>query len=204
MPYYSKNTTRMDLHIEEGRNTILIRQKWRYIWSNASGVKNWTGSEKSSFHSKIDSLVWNIWGNEYFLKSKGNSDFAKRNNKKKWDVNFDIEWVNSGEHWQVHAKKVKSFHRSYVNWTNREIHLDSLDNTARKIPRGGNDYFQTPTAHEFGHAIGYLHDEYQKNSPYHSDSASLMNIGSELRDRHVDYILKLLNTMIPDTKFSMY
>ena len=69
MAYYSKTTDRMDIHIEEYRGTILIRQKWKYHWLNAIGTSSWTHSEKQNFHSKVDNLIWNSWGSRFFSKS---------------------------------------------------------------------------------------------------------------------------------------
>lgn len=105
MGYYSKYTDRMNIHIEEGRGTILIQQKWRYFWLNALGTSSWSYAEKQNFHKKADNLIFHNWGEHFFLKVRGNSDFAKRNIKKRWDVNFDIEWVLHTEHWKVNIKK---------------------------------------------------------------------------------------------------
>lgn len=71
---------------------------------------------------------------------------------------------------------------------------------------------QIALAHEFGHTIGnsaqakirqrVMHgDEYNSQSPYFMDKHSIMNIGNELRDRHLDYILLELSTMIPHVTF---
>ena len=216
MAYYTKSTDRMDIHIEEDRGTILIKQKWRYFWLNSMNTSMWTYSEKQKFHKKIDDLIWNNWGQYFFLKVKGNSDFAKRNIKKRWDVNFDIEWVLHTEHWKVNVTKYPKNHigviGSAVRWNSKEIILDTKDTSWRKIPRGGKNYFQYPVVHEFGHAAGNsifarngMHgDEYKSSSSYYKDKNSLMNIGSKLRDRHLDYLLSQLNTMIPSAQFSIY
>ena len=90
MAYYSKTTDRMDIHIEEYRGTILIKQKWKYRWLNARETSSWTHSEKQTFHNKVDNLIWNSWGNRFFLKVKGSSDFAKKHKAIRWDVKFDI------------------------------------------------------------------------------------------------------------------
>jgi hypothetical protein len=68
-----------------------------------------------------------------------------------------------------------------------------------------------PFAHEFGHALGNsrfsmtgMHgDEYKEDSEFVLDNGSMMNIGSQLRKRHLDYILNEINKMIPDTSFQL-
>ena len=45
-------------------------------------------------------------------------------------------------------------------------------------------------------------DEYKQSSSYFSDKSSIMNIGSQIQKRHIDYILSQLNGMIPNTVFS--
>ncbi len=216
MAYYTKHTDRMDIHIEEGRGTILINQKWRYFWLNSINTSSWTYLEKQKFHKEVDNLIWNNWGPYFFLKVKGTSDFAKKHMKTHWDVNFDIEWVLHTEHWKVNVTKYPSNHTgiiiSSVNGNSKEVDLDTLDTRKRKIPIGGKYYYQYPVAHEFGHTVGNsiyagsgMHgDEYNPSSPYIKDRNSIMNAGMKLRDRHLDYIINELNTMIPNSKFSIY
>lgn len=211
MVYYTKSTDRMDIHIEESRGTILIKQKWRYFWLNSIETSSWTYSEKQDFHKKVDNLIWNNWGQYFFLKVKGGSGFAKKHVKTRWNVNFDIEWVLHTEHWKVNVKKIvpNSYERSNVAWSNKEINIDTEDVSWRKRVRDNKKYFQYPLVHEFGHAVGNsifaskgMHgDEYSSSSNHIIDKHSLMNIGNKLRDRHLDYILSQLNTMIPNTSF---
>lgn len=78
-----------------------------------------------------------------------------------------------------------------------------------KRDRGGNSYHQYPSVHEFGHILGNSYvfnrgDEYNSSSVHFSDKASIMNVGSKIRDRHLWYIIEQLNTMIPSTTFSNY
>ncbi len=216
MGYYTKNTDRMDIHIEETRGTILIKQKWKYSWLNFSGSTPWTYIEKQSFHSKVDNIIWNSWGNNFFLKVSGSSDFAKRNSGKVWDVNFDIEWVLHTEHWDVKVTKYPRTHAgnptSSVGWGSKIINLDTKDTAWRKRVSSGRNYFQYPLVHEFGHAAGNskyantgMHgDEYASTSVYAGDKNSLMNIGNKLRDRHLDFILSQLNTMVSGSTFSKH
>jgi len=216
MGYYSKNTDRMDIHIEESRGTILIKQNWKYDWLLAAGSTPWTYTEKKSYHDKVDNLIWNTWGRYFYLKVSGTSDFAKKNAGKKWDVNFDIQWVLSSEHWDVRVTKYPKGYAenptSSVGWESKTINLDTKDTAYRKRTHSGRNYFQYPVVHEFGHAAGNsiyasagMHgDEYNSSSAYFGDKHSLMNIGNKLRDRHFDFILSELNTILADTMFSKY
>ncbi len=87
-----------------------------------------------------------------------------------------------------------------------------MDTKERKTPIYGVIHHQYPVAHEFGHAVGNsiyasngMHgDEYKVTSSYYSDKISIMNAGMELRDRHLDFILSQLNTIINNTTFSIY
>lgn len=216
MGYYSKYTDRMDIHIEESRVTILIKQKWKYNWLNSIDTSLWTYYEKRKFHKQVDAIIWNSWGNYFYLKVEGTSVFAKRNAKKRWDVNFDIKWVHQAEHWMVNVTKYPHDYignpTSNVLWRSRKINLDTKDISWRKRVKTYGNFYQYPIAHEFGHAVGNtvnLHsnmhgDEYKLHSSYFNDKNSLMNIGNELRDRHLDYVISELNTMIPNSKFSKY
>src|SRR5262245_28324096 len=56
--------------------------------------------------------------------------------------------------------------------------------------------------HEFGHALGNSNgDEYRANAANRADTDSLLNIGSQIRDRHMNDVLAELNTMIKDCTF---
>lgn len=206
----------MDLHIEADRGTILIRQKWKYKWLVSARSTRWSYPEKRRYHHKADNMIWSSWGRHFELKVEGTSSFARKHRDTRWDVNFDIQWVLLKEHWKVEVTKYPSNHQGHptsrVRWGERLIILDTKDTRARKRNRGGRDYYQPTLTHEFGHAVGnsshpdaHSHgDEYRSTSNNFRDKNSLMNVGSELRDRHLDFILRELNTMIPDATFSKY
>lgn len=59
---------------------------------------------------------------------------------------------------------------------------------------------QKGLAHELGHVIGYLVDEYQTGN---SDPSALMSIGMELRPRYLTAVVENLNKMIYDTNFQI-
>jgi hypothetical protein len=155
---------------------------------------------------------------------KGNSDFVKRNADNLFKFRLDIQRVNSNEHWTVSANKISSTRKlpTYVIWSTRKIVIDTNDIAPDLKTNGFANALQFPVAHEFGHTIGNVPllypgnhgDEYYINSVLYGyssgvsqttsnyyDSQSIMNIGSSLRERHFDYILRELNTMIPNTIF---
>ncbi|MCO6517503.1 MAG: hypothetical protein J6582_01060 [Snodgrassella sp.] len=206
-----KRTARMDIFIEEDRNTILIQQKWQYNW--LTRATPWTIKEKRKFHQSADFLISKIWGNYFKLKIRGLSNFAVKHKNSIFTVDFDIKWVLTNPHWTVNVTKIApgGFETSYVIWGQRMINLDTED--LKSTYQGYFDlkeYYQFPIAHEFGHTVGNIpiighSDEYHNNDSINGgfklDYPSVMNIGNELRRRHLDYILKQLNTMLPNTTF---
>ncbi len=211
---YKKDTERMELMINSYSNQILIRQRWKYNWLTKSAMSSWVYSEKRSFHNQLDTIIWNKWGGKFKLRTKGTSDFAKQYNQQNLIVQFDVEWVTSNPHWTVNVTKIPdgTFERSNVRWNAREINLDTEDNELTKKGKFNSvDYYQIPVVHEFGHAIGnvFTHgvgnpDEYNKTSTFFSDKLSVMNVGSTLRERHLNFVIKELNTMVFDTTFYIY
>ena len=212
-----KKTDRMDIYLESHRQIILICQKWRYNWLNEIGTNSWTLLEKRNFHDEVDKIIWRTWGGHYKVKAIGNSNFANEYRNKIFTINFDIQWVIENSHWDVNVKKILpfSFSRSNIIWNRREINLDTED--IKKINRRGSN--QIPVAHEFGHTIGnsvsalfsiglptrgdeYEH-EFSTNRSFEYDHKSIMNIGMELRNRHLDYIKYQLETIYPNTRFQL-
>jgi len=212
--YLSRITDRMNLHIEEFRSTILIQQKWKYNWKKLAGTTDWTYRQKKKFHHKTDNLVWQIWGGHFKLRTKGSSRFAKKYKNKNLTVNFDIKWVLKDEHWNVNVTKIPNgdFKTSSVSWNSKKIEFDTEDTKIVKRSSGGVEFKQYPIIHEFGHAVGNsiyastgMHgDEYKTTSTHNSDKKSMMNIGNELRKRHIDYLISELNQMIKNTTFYAY
>ncbi|MFV0305623.1 MAG: hypothetical protein ACK5IC_09115 [Moheibacter sp.] len=211
---YSKKTDRMDIYLDEKTKTILIQLKWKYNWKTAIGDPAWTYVEKKKFHEMADSLIWKKWGSHYKLYTKGSSDFAKKYSTSTFLVNFDIKWVITDPHWNVNVTKIPSGMKSptsYTLWNSRIINLDTEDTKwTRKKTVGSRNYFHHPITHEFGHAIGNSSkvgrgDEYnpdnQINGGFKLDYSSIMNVGDQLRNRHLEYIITQLNLMIPNTKF---
>ena len=117
----------------------------------------------------------------------------------------------TNEHWNVDISKVASTdlsNRPYVNWNTRKINLYSIDiNSYRKVD-ATIGITQKNITHEFGHAIGnsspilgQYADEYKSGGSFNSDKLSIMNVGMQLRLRHFDFILREINSMLPNTNF---
>ena len=217
----SKKTNWLDIYIEEGRQVILIRQKWKYEWLTAT-KSPWTLQQKRNFHYAADNIIWKTWNYRYKVKVKGTSDFAKKHRNTLFTINFDIQWVLNSEHWKVNVIKIlpgSDSPTSGTNWQDRVMYLDTKDTISTYTGKvNGKSYYQLPVAHEFGHAIGNSYwalqgsksvhgDEYSSdsrvNGGFSLDYASIMNIGNGLRNRHIDYILKELNTMLLNTIFHL-
>jgi hypothetical protein len=203
-----------DLDTTEGR--VFIQEDWFYNWNLWPGVTTgWTYPEKKATHSRIDNQIWGAWSNRIKLGVTGTSDFAKRFKGKKIPVNFDVRWdIKPPSHWTVTVWKMPpgatptGTHRSFVDHANHKIEL----NTADIAPRGaGNDagastskFITSP--HEYGHTLGpptsFPGDEYTTGATNLADTNSMMNIGQQLRRRHLVEIIKVLNKLIPGTTFN--
>ncbi|MWP47754.1 hypothetical protein [Gilliamella sp. Pas-s27] len=171
-----KRTEKMDIFIEEDRNTILVQEKWQYNWFTRATP--WTIWEKRKFHQSADILISKIWGNYFKLKIKGLSNFAVKHKNSIFTVIFDIKWVLTNPHWTVNVIKIApgGFETSYVIWGQRIISLDTEDIKSNYRGYFGlKDYYQFPIAHEFGHTVGNIpiighSDEYHNDN--HINGAS--------------------------------
>jgi hypothetical protein len=226
---YSKKTDRLDIYIDDALKTITIRQRWEYRWKNEGSARPWTDGEKKVFQEQASLLITSSWEDAHKVNVEGKSSFAKQNVNQGFQFRFDIQQSVASAtlghpHWVVNIIKSShnNFAKSQVNWPNREVRLDIADiNAERKLDKFPKIY-QIPVAHEFGHMIGNTPwsypgshgDEYKltttvqeaflgvsTNLGFYRDQESLMNKGSALRERHFDYLIRELNTIIPDTKF---
>jgi hypothetical protein len=209
MAIYAIKTDRMDITLDLSSGYIFVQQKWRYNWIDESGKNPWTLQEKRDFHNKADQLIWKFWSSKAYAFMTGNTALAQRYRGSKFKINLDIKWVigRETEHWNIDVYKVPVgvFRGSFVRWANRQIELDSQDT----IPR--TDLLnQVPVTHEFGHTFrhsgssnyGTL-DEYPDTSPHAADRYSIMNRGTEVRNRHYDYLKQQLNLLLPSASFNI-
>lgn len=192
-----------DIDLNFTRGTVFFQQKWFYIWQRYTGVTaDWTYREKQNFHFRTDRQIWRTWSNWVRLKVRGSNRFVERFRSSGVLINFDVRWVlDAPYHWRVTVYKMPpgsspTTFISNVNFSTREMFLDSAD--VNSYNAGGGDFFALP--HEFGHTIDN-DDEYRPPSVYQSDTNSMMNVGQEIRGRHLRLILRELNKMIPNCEF---
>jgi hypothetical protein len=212
---YAVKTDRMDITLSLSAGYIFVQQKWRYNWIDESGRNPWTLQEKRDFHNRADKWIWELWSSRAYAMITGNSKLAQEYRNTKFRINVDIKWVvgKEQEHWNVYVRKINR--RSYVEWIKRNIYLHHKEDIMYLGISGIVDpsmkYAQVGVAHEFGHTLGNtpalqsidsinhrMHgDEYQE--PFlskYQDDASMMSVGSNVRQRHYDYLKSELERMM--------
>jgi hypothetical protein len=203
----------ISLNLETGH--VFVQENWHYTWKADAGASAWTLADKRAFHALVDRQIWSVWSSGRFhLRVKGAGRFVKRFPHHLPTTEFDVRWVTSGGHWQVTARKMSPTAMptraddSYVVFARREIHLTTKD--FAKGRGAMNDAGQTTSsfdvgAHEFGHTnpagTGPNPDEYVRTSANIGDTASIMNIGKQVRARHLAGLLDSLNKMMPGVTF---
>ncbi len=200
----------IDLNTDTGQ--IFVQERWLYHWRTRPPLLPWTVHEQRDFHNRADRAIWAVWSNRARLEARGNTALARRLAASGCRVNFDIRRVRRDPHWTVTVTKIPAgeFATSSVLWNARTIRLDSNDTRTKRrcrdVPRVCHS--QIPVAHEFGHAAGNTSvlgrgDEYRAGHGQRRDRASIMNIGTQLRDRHLQTLIDELNLMSPGTTFSV-
>lgn len=200
----------IDLDTQTGH--IFVQEEWRYVWHVDAGARAWTLAERRAFHHAADAHIWGRWSNRLRVRPAGTHHLATLHHD--LPIEFDVRWVLRAGHWTVHVTKIApgvDSPRSYVDFAARTIHLDTLD----VVPHGvGNDagqsrprFFTIP--HEFGHTLpdrsgsaAPVDDEYNAGHAFLADTDSLMNIGLQVRTRHVQAVVDELNQMAPNLQFA--
>ncbi|HZH01161.1 MAG TPA: hypothetical protein VEY32_08770 [Flavisolibacter sp.] len=213
MGHITKKTAYFDIDINSDSKNILIIQKWKYEWL-ANGFSSWTHEERQKMHKSFERVIDGTWSNNAKVKISGNSKYAELYQKETFSVTFDVQWITGTPfHFKVEVRKVAPKDYSNipnVQWSRNLIQLYSIDTTALAKVGAPAGIKQKNVAHEFGHAIGNtsgirgMHaDEYKTSSPYFEEKSSIMNVGMQLKKRHFDYLQTELNTMIPNTRFTI-
>lgn len=194
----------IDIVVHEGR--VFVQERWKYIFSEDPGVPAWTLAEKRRFHNAVDKQIWAAWSNRVRLTATGTARFARDNPRV--PVNFDVRWVTRGEHWTVNVRKLPagSTPTTFISNVDRplmHVNLDSADLDAYDVSNsaGASRRFRA-VPHEFGHTFPGVDDEYVATSPHAGDADSIMNIGREVRARHLQPLIDELNRMVPNCTFS--
>ncbi|MET0375407.1 MAG: hypothetical protein ABW128_14285 [Rhizorhabdus sp.] len=198
----------MTIDIDTDRNIVLVRQRWMYQWTKAADVDDWTLAEKRAYHRRFEAAILRGWNNRATLRVTGASPFARSMARATLSLRIDVLWALQQPHWTVTVKKMSpgKFEVSKVNWSLRQIWLDTNDTTIRTFLKDKTPTTQVPVAHEYGHAFGNVPqaghgDEYKDDSIYRKDVASMINVGDQLRVRHFDHLLAEMSQMAPDTHF---
>ena len=192
---------------------IFVQEDWRYEWLVDAGAAAWTLAERRQFHHTADAHIWGRWSDRVRVRATGTHALASLGHD--LTMTFDIRWVLHAGNWTVHVTKLPpgaASPRSYVDFAARAIYLDTLD----VVPHGvANDagqrrerFFTIP--HEFGHTLPAaagsglpVDDEYNAGHALLADTDSLMNIGRNVRARHVRAVVDELNTMLHDCRFEV-
>jgi hypothetical protein len=199
----------VDVVLHEGR--IFFQQDWYYEWQVRPPLAPWSTEEKRNLHNTMDRQIWGVWSNRIRIPVR----LGPSPNQRARDlvarcggslpINFDIHWVTRPGHYRVNAVKTHpgSSDRSEVSFDTRTITFYSHDlapsGAVNDAGRQTNNFRTAP--HEFGHTIA-VDDEYQTGSPHLSDAASIMNIGSRVRPRHLQLIVTTLNGLVPGCIFT--
>jgi hypothetical protein len=202
------------IDIDTTAGKIVLQERWQYTWVVAPPYQRWTPVEMQNFHQRVDHEIWAAWSNRAFFSIAGTSAFAKRFSGGSVPVVMDVRRVLAKPHWNVFVTKVPEgvTHFSSTNWIARTLRLDSYDIVPRVRclgPVKAVCMTQMPVTHEFGHAIGNSKfvgrdgDEYPSRSPHSTDFDSIMNRGLELRNRHFEHLLTVINGVIADTTFTL-
>ncbi|WP_437312626.1 hypothetical protein [Sorangium sp. So ce385] len=201
----------IDLDTETGR--IFVQERWQYTWTVVAPARPWTLRHRQAFHRALDRQVWRTWSGHIRLHVAGSHAFARRFARGLPPASFDVRWVLAQPHWNVTVRKLPpgsdpTTFISYVDFPACEIHLDSAD-TAPYSPTNAAGQTRTFYAlpHEFGHTMPQSpgvpnQDEYGAGSPHLGDTDSLLNIGRQVRARHLTALITELNDMLPGCTFS--
>lgn len=223
MAHVVRKLTWCEIDLDTNTGAVFIQLRWQYVWAVQAGQSAWTLAQKRNFHNSADRAIWASWSNRATLSVTGTSHFAKAFATRPVTIELDIRWVTINPHWTVTVTKIPAgtVATSSVQWNARTITLDSEDIVARERCRtaagppatpGGSPplacFKQIPVAHEFGHAAGNTAvlsrgDEYNAGHANEADHTSMLNIGTQLRNRHFQTILDELNSMIPNTTFAV-
>lgn len=208
-------TDRMEVVLDTDTGTVMVTQRWKCNFLTLGRHQGrWTEREKIAFRRRICRVIDEVWGSKayvYLLPGEDNK-FNQLYNGKTFVIKVKIEFVDYLEDWNTKIYKARPGDESdwdaWVHWGSREIHMTSHAVTEfQHDPLVGS---QAPgsrfwiAAHEFGHALGYVGkfaDEYEPGNPQRYDTLSVMNLGSEVRQRHYRTICDVLRSMCPGSNF---
>lgn len=210
-----------DITIDGERGTITLLQRWKYVsWELAERSTNykpkaWTDAEKAVFHETVVAQIIAGWGQGVRFTPTGINPFLKKYKSSGLKFIIDIRRVIANSDWKIIVREVPENARnpSAVKWYSKTLVISASTETITHRRDNPKDLWgtklksivgkQTAAAHEFGHMIGYRHDEYKNTSTHYTDSNSMMSVGSELRKRHFREIDAILDKMVILTDFDV-
>ena len=200
----------IDLDTQTGR--IFVQERWQYVWTVVPPARPWTLAQRRRFHRVTDVQIWGTWSGHTRLQVAGDSDFVRRFPGGLPPLSLDVRWVLSLPHWTVTVRKMPpgsdpTTYISHVDFPGRQVHLDSADVASY---RPANAAGQTRTfyalPHEFGHTMpespGIPNQDEYNAGPFLADTDSIMNIGRQVRARHLAALVTELDTMLPGVTFT--
>jgi len=203
----------ISLNLETGH--LFIQENWRYHWTVEPGASPWTLAQRRHFHNTLDRQIWSVWSNRVHIRMRGNHPLVRRFPGGLPSVEFDIHWVLKGGQWTVNVRKMPpgSTPTSFVSNVDLPTHTINLDSADLAAYQPSNAVGDTRTfragPHEFGHTMPDPggtgqgnHDEYVGGEVGTADTDSVMNIGHQLRARHLSALLTELHRMVPAVVFS--
>jgi hypothetical protein len=199
---------------------IFVRQDWHYSWTVDKGQQPWREDEKTAFHRAVDRAVWGSWSHRVRIQARDmrSTPASLRTGVTAlvagsvFSLSFDVRSVPAAGHWEVTVRKndpsVKPKPRAEVDFPKKTIRLFTTDLLVTKAKRPDTDdpwhYGFSLIGHEFGHTVGNFGpkgDEYFPTSKHFDDVESIMNIGHQLRARHVTLLCQTLHAMVPGCEF---
>ncbi|QDV84176.1 hypothetical protein [Planctomycetes bacterium TBK1r] len=185
---------------------VILVSRWYYRWLLGPGVTTpWVEREKKFYHDVFNLLLADAFRNTRIRMTATDRGFTTT-----LGVDFSIgRGLQKHRHWTVLLRKVhptsESFtYQSKVMPHSSTIHLDTADiKDYQPTNVAGKTGIHNAIPHEFLHAIGYHHDESHAASPYLADTNSIMNVGKQIRERHLRHVLADLEDMVPDARFSL-
>lgn len=180
----------------DGNYELQLFMKLQFFFKD-DGISRWSKAQQQKFIINWESAIRSSWDNVVVRILSGGQSV-----KLKVKFQFQIDGFMA-DHWEITVKKVPpgSTFRSYVNTSAGNVMLTENDNNivVRHVAKNGS-YRQTTSVHEFGHMIG-LDDEYGPifggdKGPHSKDYGSLMNVGSNIRNRHKNSLIKWLNDVL--------
>lgn len=215
--YIRMNTEHGEYILNSDTGDITLLMRWKFTWVNQNNVGyDWTYLDELRFIYESFAAICYGWNDKIFFSVSGGSDFADKFKGKRLPFSINVIPVHQKEHWNVDVLRTVPGNddgRPYVNWKNRFAHFYFKDTSLSEKCAPENQsicgFHQVNIVHEIGHIIGYLEDEYELDksgkpvSKYKPDTAALMNVGVELRDRYLDSVCIRLNLVYPSTTFAI-